>query len=223
MIRTGPQHTEGVDLFEKALVDFKKAGAVIVDPALTGLQLTEEHLSADATTFERTAAINKYLAGLPATAPIRSVDEMIAQAPDIVKPAIIESAKLYASADHNPALAAAYKQQSVLRKSLMDLMDKYQLDAVILPYETALIWDIPLTKGANPESRNAVASFTGLPTIIVPGGVFSSDGMPFGVQFLGRPFSEPTLIKVASGYEATAPHRQAPVTTPALPGETISY
>ena len=56
---------------------------------------------------------------------------------------------------------------------------------------------------------------------MVPGGFFPSDGMPFGVQFLGRPFSEPTLIKVASGYEAVTHHRKAPASTPALPGESI--
>ena len=48
------------------------------------------------------------------------------------------------------------------------------------------------------EAANALASYTGLPTIIVPGGFFSSDGMPFAVQFLGKPFAEPTLIKLAS-------------------------
>ena len=48
-----------------------------------------------------------------------------------------------------------------------------------------------------------------------------SDGMPFGVQFLGRPFTEPALIRLASGYEATMHHRKAPASTPPLAGETI--
>ena len=52
---------------------------------------------------------------------------------------------------------------------------------------------------------------------------FPSDKMPFAVQFLGRPFAEPTLIKLASGYEAISRHRQSPASTPALPGETFSY
>lgn len=39
---------------------------------------------------------------------------------------------------------------------------------------------------------------------------FASDGMPFGVQFLGKPFTEPQLIAVASGYEAVSKHRAAP-------------
>jgi Asp-tRNA(Asn)/Glu-tRNA(Gln) amidotransferase A subunit family amidase len=47
--------------------------------------------------------------------------------------------------------------------------------------------------------------------------------MPFGVQFLGRPFTEPTLIRVASGFEAVTGHRKAPASTPPLPREHIVY
>ena len=52
---------------------------------------------------------------------------------------------------------------------------------------------------------------------------FFADGMPFAMEFLGRPFSEPKLITLASGYEAATQHRKAPATTPALPGEKITY
>jgi Asp-tRNA(Asn)/Glu-tRNA(Gln) amidotransferase A subunit family amidase len=107
-------------------------------------------------------------------------------------------------------------------------MEKYQLDAVILPYRTAVDVDVGLPPnagggGGSSDSRNAIASYTGLPTIVVPGGFFASDGMPFAVQFLGKPFTEPTLIKLASGYEAATKHRKAPSTTPPLSGETITY
>jgi len=74
-----------------------------------------------------------------------------------------------------------------------------------------------------PDSRNNLSSYTGLPTIVMPGGFFASSAMPFGVQFLGRKFTEPTLIKLASGWEAATQHRVAPASTPALPGETINY
>jgi amidase len=46
-----------------------------------------------------------------------------------------------------------------------------------------------------------------------------ADGMPFAVQFLGRPFTEPTLLRLASGFEAATQHRKAPKLTPALAGE----
>lgn len=226
MIREGKVHKEGNELFAKALADFAAAGAQIIDPVMTGLDLTEGQTLAGAPTFERADAINAYLARLPATAPIRTVEEMIAKGGDLVKPAIIEAAQL-GRLDKNAGLLAAMKHQTVMREAIVGLMEKYQLDAVILPYRTSITDPVgyrpPQTPGLRSESRNAIASYTGLPTIIVPGGFFPSDKMPFGVQFLGRPFAEPTLIKLASGYEAMSRHRKSPASTPALPGETFSY
>jgi amidase len=45
---------------------------------------------------------------------------------------------------------------------------------------------------------------------------FSFGTLPAGLQILGRPFSEPTLITIAYGYEQTTKHRRKPPTTPAL-------
>ena len=44
-----------------------------------------------------------------------------------------------------------------------------------------------------------------------------------GLEILGRPWSEPTLIKLASGFEAATDNRRVPETTPALAGERIAY
>lgn len=225
MVRPGAVHAEGTALFEKALEDFRKAGAQIVDPVLTGLDLPESQTLAGAPTYERAAAIDAYLARLPATAPIRNVQEMIAKGGKLVKPAIVEAASLGAL-ERDANLQAAMKHQAVMRDAITGAMDRYQLDAVILPYRTAVDDDVGLPGGGGGgrnESRNAIASYTGLPTFVVPGGFFASDGMPFAVQFLGRPFAEPTLIRLASGYEAATGHRRAPALTPALPGESFKY
>jgi Asp-tRNA(Asn)/Glu-tRNA(Gln) amidotransferase A subunit family amidase len=226
MIRSGAVHDEGRALFEKALEDFKKAGAVLIDPIDTGMGLAESQSLANAPTYERADAINAYLARLPATAPIRTVAEMIAKGGDLVKPAIVEASKL-GSLDRNRELVAAMKHQRVMRDALTGLMTRYDLDALILPYRTAVADPKPTGPNRNPggrsESRNAIASYTGLPTIVVPGGFFPSDGMPFAVQFLGASFSEPKLITLASGYESATKHRKAPAVTPPLQGETITY
>jgi amidase len=63
---------------------------------------------------------------------------------------------------------------------------------------------------------------TGLPALIVPMG-FTPEGLPVGLEILGRPWSEPTLIKLASGFEAVTRNRKVPASTPALPGEHIEY
>jgi amidase len=226
MVRAGAVHEEGVALFEKALEDFRKAGAVLVDPATTGIDLVNAQNDAGASAHEVAFAINKYLAALPPSAPIRTVDEMIAKGGDLVKPNIIAAAKI-TTLDNYPPLLAAYKQQDMIRAALVGIMDRYQLDGIILPYRTALADEARTTPnppggpGNRNETRNNMSSYTGLPTIVVPGGFFPSDGMPFAVQFLGKPFTEPTLIRLASGFEAVTQHRKAPKLTPALAGERI--
>jgi amidase len=227
MVRSGPGHEEGVALFNQAVADFKKAGAVVLDPVLTGVDLVGMQADADTADFERAAAIEVYLAGLPANAPIRTVDEMIAKGGKLVKPAIVETAKYRGKLDRMPQLAAVYRQQAALRAALQTLIDKHQLDALVLPYRTLLP-----DEAANPPTgggwqrrsvRNHLHSSTGFPTIIVPGGFYPSDGMGFGVQLIGPKWSEPTLIKLASGFEAATKHRKPPASTPPLPGETFDY
>ena len=61
------------------------------------------------------------------------------------------------------------------------------------------------------------AARSGLPAIVVPGG-FTPDGLPVGVELLGRAWSEPQLIKLAYAYEQATRHRRPPATTPALVG-----
>jgi amidase len=51
--------------------------------------------------------------------------------------------------------------------------------------------------------------------MVVPAG-FTSQGLPIGLELMGRPFSESTLIAVAAGYEAHTEHRILPPATPAL-------
>ena len=68
----------------------------------------------------------------------------------------------------------------------------------------------------------------GLPAITVPGG-FSPPtqsapiGVPIGVEFLGRPFSEAQLFKLAYAFEQGTLFRRCPASTPALPGERFEY
>lgn len=69
---------------------------------------------------------------------------------------------------------------------------------------------------------NQLSPLTGLPAFIVPMG-FTPEGLPVGLEILGRPWSEPTLIKLASGFETVTHNRRVPATTPPLPGETIKY
>ena len=70
-----------------------------------------------------------------------------------------------------------------------------------------------------PRGNNRLLSpVLGFPAITVPAG-FTADGLPVGIEFMGRPFGEPRLFTVAYAYEQGTHHRKPPPSTPPLRGE----
>ena len=110
--------------------------------------------------------------------------------------------------DDNAAYLARLRTREVLQQAIVDLMDRHQLDALVFPFKT-----FPATKltetWSNREADNPLSSLTGFPGLVVPAG-FVSENRAIGLEFLGRPYSEPTLIKLASAYEAATSHRVPP-------------
>mgnify|MGYP003636268890 FL=1 len=64
-------------------------------------------------------------------------------------------------------------------------------------------------------TNTLIASQTWMPAITVPAG-FSADGLPVGLEFLGKPYAEPTLFRLAYAFEQATGHRRAPGATPPL-------
>jgi len=219
LFRSGPKHAEGLALIDAAIVDVKKAGALVVDPVSSGLNLFDILTSARTNSDEAKFSYDLYFSKLGPGAPIRDVEELLAKGGSLVKPGIVESAKI-PSLDHHPTHLAKLKTRDMLRKLAIDLMDRYQLDALIYPFKTEPA--APHLENAR-ESDNPFSSVTGLPALLMPAGLTPTANAPIALEFLGRPWSEPTLIKLASGFEAIAPHRVTPPTTPPLPGEKFDY
>jgi Asp-tRNA(Asn)/Glu-tRNA(Gln) amidotransferase A subunit family amidase len=64
-----------------------------------------------------------------------------------------------------------------------------------------------------------LSTFLGpIATLTVPAG-FTEDGLPVGITFFGRAFSEGKMIRLAYAYEQATHHRTPPKTTPALPAK----
>jgi len=93
------------------------------------------------------------------------------------------------------------------RKAIEQVMDDQLIDALIYP-----TWNYPpahinrFEEEYRGDNSQVIAPHTGQPAITVPMG-FNPDGLPAGIQFLGRLFDEPTLIEIAYGYEQGTKHR----------------
>jgi amidase len=88
------------------------------------------------------------------------------------------------------------------------LMDKHQLDALIAP-TNGPSWTIDLVNGDHfGGGSSEPAAISGYPNISVPAGYVQ--GLPVGISFFGRAWSEATLVKLAFAYEQATKHRKAP-------------
>ncbi|HVZ50136.1 MAG TPA: amidase family protein [Gemmatimonadaceae bacterium] len=103
-------------------------------------------------------------------------------------------------------------RQAALRERIVQLMDSLNLDALAYP----TIPERPVLVGApQTTSSCALAAQAGLPAIAMPAG-FTADGLPTGVELLGKPFTDSRLVAFAYAFEQAGERRRPPPTAPAL-------
>jgi Asp-tRNA(Asn)/Glu-tRNA(Gln) amidotransferase A subunit family amidase len=232
MFRSGPKHAEGLAIAEKAILELHAAGALVFDPVVLGMDLYRTRML-KVNYWESETVLDAYFRHFGSGSPFASVRDMIAKAPTLVKPSFAEYLDYRPGTD--PEYQARLKGRRALREAVVALMDKYELDAVVFPYKTLpaelLDGDEPDTDPINPtirsgdrvaDSDNYLSSMTGLPGLLVPMG-YTAGGAALSLEFLGRPYAEPTLLRLASGYEAQTKHRHSPASTPPLPGESFTF
>lgn len=115
------------------------------------------------------------------------------------------------------AYQEAVAARMAYRRDLAAFMDRRDLDAVAYPVSSTTASAGRLF-GQDDELgpfNCAPAAVAGLPALAIPAG-FASDGLPVGLELLGRAFDEATLISIAAGFEAHTDHRRLPSTTPPL-------
>ncbi len=213
--------SDAVDaLMEDLIGEMKKHGAVIVDP--TDLESYGKFDDTENTVllYELKTDLNAYLAnrtGAPA-----SLKELIdfnqrnknKEMPYFGQDLFIkaEAKGPLTSKEYLDALEANHR---LTRKEGIDgVMDKFQLDAILAPTGgPAWITDLANGDHSTGGSSNA-AAVAGYPDITVPAGfVF---GLPVGISFFGRAWSEPTLFKIAYAFEQMTKARKAPQFLPTV-------
>jgi amidase len=209
--------TDATDsLIEDALAGMKRQGAVLVDPADLATMGKFNDPELEVMLYEFKADLNAYLASLGPAAPIHTLEEAIAfneKHRDREMPYFGQDLFVKAQAKgplseqaYLDALAAARK---LTREQGIDaVMDKFQLDALVAP-TGGPAWLTDLIDGDHDTGESASpAAIAGYPNITVPAGfVF---GLPVGVSFFGRAYSEPVLIRIAYAFEQATRARRPP-------------
>jgi amidase len=205
-----------VDTLMQKTVDFiRSQGAEVIE--IDRIYDREvESLSFEVMLYEFKDGLNKYFASLGEAAPVKSVEELIAfNNSDTLElryydQELLLEAQKKGGTDSKEYLDALSKMQRLVGKEGIDrVMDENKLDAFIAPTGSPA-WKTDLVNGdAFMVSSSSPAAISGYPNITVPMGFI--DGLPVGISFFGREWSEPLLIEIAYGFESGTGHRQAPL------------
>ncbi len=203
---------EILTLFEKAIADMQSMGAVIIDsikiPDFASLRKNQwcESFKSD---------IENYLSAYIKNDTLQTIEDIIR----IGTKSPFTANRLKFSINHHgrpeyPEIecldAYSDNRRVAFRNAIEDYMDKLQLDALIYP-----TWNVKpyrmdsIVEEYIGENTAAVAPHTGQPAFTVPMG-FMKGSLATGLEFLGRMYSEPTLIKLTYSYEQGTMHRAQP-------------
>jgi amidase len=208
-------------IIEKEIDLMRQRRAVILDGLSTGMDLVKFFPQSRASTDEFRFAFDAYLKRRGPDTPVKSLAELVASGKYLKQfEGTFKAALAIESPDFDADYLARLKNRLTIRKILVDLMDKHQVDALVHPFKSLAA--PPLGTGDRGPRDNPISAITGLPAIVVPAGV-DAQGLPVSIELLGRPFTEPTLLRLAFAYEQASQRRVAPKSTPHLPGEVFSY
>jgi amidase len=208
--------SDAVDaLMEHSIDVMRKQGAVIVDPADVPTLGKFDDSEMTVFMYELKADLNAYLAGL-GSSPVKTLKDIIEfndrnrakEMPYFGQDLFLKSEAKGPLTEKEYLDAVAKNRQLARTEGIDAVMDKNKLDALVAPTGgPAWITDLITGDHFGGGSSNA-AAVAGYPNInVTAGNIF---GLPVGISFFGRAWSEPTLIKIAYAFEQATKARQAP-------------
>jgi len=150
-----------------------------------------------------------YLRGVP-NAPVKSVHEILERG--LFDRALedrfrtVDTVASWDSEAHRLTLA----RQGKLRARMQQLMDSLSLDALAYPtmrQKPTLVGEVQAGSTCNLSAQS------GLPAISIPAG-FSSEGLPIGIELMGRAFTDVRLVSIAYAFEQASKKRVPPSSVP---------
>ncbi|WP_129113449.1 amidase [Halegenticoccus tardaugens] len=202
-----------------ALAAMRHSGAELIDPV--SLPNLDEHLSETMLyVLQSKRDINDFLA--ERDGPVDTVDDLYEadryhELLDLLV-AFVEDGPddLEGTIEYWRSRVAQYDFQ----EEILNVFAEHDLDAMVYP-------DVQVIPPAESEIREGKYETMTFPTntliasqslctaMSVPAG-FTDNGLPIGIELLGRPFDEPTLLRLGYSFEQATRHRRPPETTPPL-------
>jgi Asp-tRNA(Asn)/Glu-tRNA(Gln) amidotransferase A subunit family amidase len=201
---------EVVKLFNEAVLDLEKAGAVLVDPFVVP---DFEKLSDEIWCRTFSEDLAKYLSTLD-NPKYKTLKEVVDSG--LYSDYIKERLEKAVEAPIPTCRDVYHEQRNVeFREAILKAMKKDELDVFVYP-----TWSNPPRKIGDMDSPHGdnsqkIPPHTGLPGFTVPMG-YTYGNLPSGLQIVGELFDEPTLVKVAYAYEKSTQHRKPPEKFPEL-------
>jgi Asp-tRNA(Asn)/Glu-tRNA(Gln) amidotransferase A subunit family amidase len=216
-------------LYREVVARLRKLGATLIEDPFAGSDFASLAQASGAWQYdqrgEESAAydLNAYLAHLGPSAAVHSLGELISKTGhdpfdesgplgyERAQPELVESLA-------NPSRIPSLQNFATVRRRYLEtftrVMDRARIDVLVFPQSLA---EPPLLDSdANiiPTSISPI-NIAGLPLIVVPAGSYAS-GTPFGIVFIGRLWSEPTLLGLAHDWQQHVHARKTPVLSNAL-------
>jgi Asp-tRNA(Asn)/Glu-tRNA(Gln) amidotransferase A subunit family amidase len=213
LLGTDPEDGEVAAVVRSAVNEMKGQGADVIEVTIPGLAdlLTDRANGFLVLRQDFKFDLNAYLAA-HLSAPVRTLEDVLASGK--FHPAIdtnLRNSQAVESRDTQEYFAHIVKRNT-LREAILKAMADNRVEAFAYPTirrKANVIGEMQMGSNCQ-QSANS-----GLPAIAIPGG-FTADGLPVGLELLGRAWSEPQLIKFAYAYEQATRHRRPPSSTPAL-------
>lgn len=198
-------------LFNRAIKDLRAGGATVIeDIRIENFDKISKGHWAPAFQYD----LNNYLSQQGDKVPVKSLNEIIEAGnySDYIKDNLLYHKNHPGDpAENKPPALDVFNDPGriAFRNAIEQKMEELSLDAIIYPswnYPPARIGKFDEYLGDNSQ---IISPHTGQPAFTIPMG-FLKNKLPAGLQFLGKMFDEPTLIKLVYSYEQSTNHRKAP-------------